>query len=146
MRTDSLYGMKTFFLVNTCSDKAEMTFPSVSRDLLMLAPSCNDRKVALLGVHPLQFSGQSQKFKKPDLEQTILYVINREEIKHRSTYKMQEADKLAITEEHEYLEMLTLSLSPLVWAELQRSLPARSTRLILLVMLWSCSSPSTNSV
>ncbi len=40
----------------------------------------------------------------------------------------------------------TLSRSPLVWAELQRSLPARSTRLILLVILWSCSSPSTNSV
>lgn len=39
----------------------------------------------------------------------------------------------------------TLSRSPLVMAVLQRSLPARSTRLILLVMLCSCSSPSTNS-
>lgn len=42
--------------------------------------------------------------------------------------------------------VFTLSLSPLVWAELQRSLPARSTRFILLVILWSCCSPSTNSV
>lgn len=40
----------------------------------------------------------------------------------------------------------TRSLSPVVWAELQRSLPARSTRLILLVMLCSCTSPSTSSV
>lgn len=37
--TDSLYGVKTFFLVSACSDKAEMTFPRVSRDLLILAPS-----------------------------------------------------------------------------------------------------------
>lgn len=36
---DSLYGVKTFFLVSACSDKAEMTFPRVSRDLLILAPS-----------------------------------------------------------------------------------------------------------
>lgn len=40
----------------------------------------------------------------------------------------------------------TRSLSPLVWAEAQRSLPAKSTRLILLITLWSCSSPSTSSV
>lgn len=40
----------------------------------------------------------------------------------------------------------TLSRSPLVWAVVQRSLPAKSTRLILLRILWSCSSPSTNSV
>ena len=40
----------------------------------------------------------------------------------------------------------TLRRSPLVWAEEQRSLPARSTRLILLVILCSCSSSSTNSV
>lgn len=44
VRTDSLYGMKTFFLVSACSDRAEMTFPRVSRDLLMLAPSYNDTK------------------------------------------------------------------------------------------------------
>lgn len=42
VRTDSLYGMKTFFLVSACSDRAEMTFPRVSRDLLMLAPSYKD--------------------------------------------------------------------------------------------------------
>lgn len=36
---DSLYGVKTFFRVSACSDKAEMTFPRVSRDLLILAPS-----------------------------------------------------------------------------------------------------------
>lgn len=42
VRTESLYGMKTFFLVSACSDKAEMTFPSVSSDLLMLAPSYKD--------------------------------------------------------------------------------------------------------
>lgn len=41
VRTDSLYGVKTFFLLRACSDRAEMTLPSVSRDLLMLAPSCN---------------------------------------------------------------------------------------------------------
>lgn len=40
--TDSLYGVKTFFLVSACSDKAEMTFPRVSRDLLILAPSCKN--------------------------------------------------------------------------------------------------------
>lgn len=38
---DSLYGMKTFFRVSACSDRAEMTFPRVSKDLLMLAPSWN---------------------------------------------------------------------------------------------------------
>lgn len=40
--TDSLYGVKTFFLVSACSDKAEMTFPRVSRDLLIMAPSCKN--------------------------------------------------------------------------------------------------------
>lgn len=42
--------------------------------------------------------------------------------------------------------LLTFSRSPLVCAVEQRSLPARSIRLMRLVIRWSCSSPSTNSV
>lgn len=42
VRTDSLYGVKTFFRDSACSARAEMTFPRVSKDLLMLAPSCNN--------------------------------------------------------------------------------------------------------
>jgi len=47
VRTDSLYGVKTFFLVSACSDRAEMTFPRVSKDLLMLAPSYNDSQIGI---------------------------------------------------------------------------------------------------
>lgn len=39
VRTDSLYGMKILFLPWACSESEEITFPRVSKDLLILAPS-----------------------------------------------------------------------------------------------------------
>lgn len=41
VRVESLYGMKTFFLLPVdFSESKEMTFPRVCRERLMLAPSC----------------------------------------------------------------------------------------------------------
>ena len=39
VRVDSRYGIKTLFPF-ACSESADMTFPKVSKDLLMLTPSC----------------------------------------------------------------------------------------------------------
>lgn len=43
VRTDSRYGIKTLFPF-ACSESADMTFPRVSKDLLMLTPSCSTVK------------------------------------------------------------------------------------------------------
>lgn len=43
VRTESRYGIKDFFFLAPmmdCSEREEMTFPRVNRDLFMLAPSC----------------------------------------------------------------------------------------------------------
>lgn len=71
--TDSLYGVKTFFLVSACSDKAEMTFPRVSRDLLILAPSYKNTWGNLR-------KRKTQKNKKKISDSKILYRVHPESV------------------------------------------------------------------
>jgi len=64
VRTESRYGTKSFLRLATgieeCSDNIEITFPSMSNDVLMLAPSCTASTYLLLEVnltHMHQFNG-----------------------------------------------------------------------------------------
>lgn len=77
-------------VILTTSARAEMTFPSVVRDLLMFAPSCS--------------------------QQNVLVVTQVQSKRRRNTQE----------------RGFTLSRVPLAPVESARSLPARSTRLILL--------------
>lgn len=161
VRTDSRYGMKTFFRDSACSDRAEMTFPRVSKDLLMLAPSCknlhNKNKILIVNKGVFTFNPSSQIDKRHRFAEDgrllstarlnhSLMAIDPHSSFFSVLFKFQ---NVRMKNGNQFLfcwfSACTLSRSPLVMAELQRSLPARSTRLILLVMLCSCSSPSTNS-
>lgn len=167
---DSLYGMKTFFRVIACSDRAEMTFPRVSKDLLMLAPSCNSldlnntlflnkfkikREINVwswmtaprtwLNDSLIPIDSSSSFFKLLSKFQNVRMKNGNQLLQDPKWSEWQQNYQSNTLCWHVCVCVCTLSRSPLVMAELQRSLPARSTRLILLVMLCSCSSPSTSS-
>lgn len=55
VRTDSRYGIKTFFRL-ACSESADMTFPNVSKDLLILTPSCRKIVQNVLNIKQLLIS------------------------------------------------------------------------------------------
>lgn len=64
--------MKTFFLVSACSDKAEMTFPSVSSDLLMLAPSYKDTILNKISIEKLMNRPTMQRNQSLLRQETVL--------------------------------------------------------------------------
>lgn len=105
--------MTVYFSIHKCtkhttSARAEITFPSVVRDLLMFAPSCKNKEIKV-----------SQTLLSNHLYYYMCFYLLRV---CRNTIKTTFKQRLH----------LTFSLVPLAPVESALSLPAKSTRLILL--------------